>query len=328
VNYFITPDLKDMSGGNKYDLNILNYLNDNNYKLTNIFIIKYNDSLINIFIKINKLPRNSTLLIDGLIAAKMHLVINTLIKKYKIILLIHHPVSYENNKYGDTKLKLKEKVIFSKAHSIITVSYSMKKVIKKMLNYKKEIYVIKPGVDDIYHHNHVNVERTYNIVTTGSVIRRKNIEKCIDVLSYLDNKWTLSIIGDYDITDNYYKKLKLLINKHNLDNRVTFHGMIENETDLIMILKKSMIYICLSKYEGYGMANIEAATIGLPLVVTDLPVFRENLKGYNRKYINLKKINTIIDAVKDMAETKVHKNITAHKWKDVGYKFKRVLNES
>ena len=64
----------------------------------------------------------------------MNCLMNRIVRKYRVILLIHHPVSYENNKSGVISLKLKERMIFSKAHGLITVSKTMRKVIQKMLN--------------------------------------------------------------------------------------------------------------------------------------------------------------------------------------------------
>ena len=91
-------------------------------------------------------------------------------KKYKVILLIHHPVSYENSKFGEPSLKLKERAIFSKVHSLITVSKTMKKVIQSMLNTKKMIDVIEPGVDNIYLNRYIKNDENYNLVCVGSVI--------------------------------------------------------------------------------------------------------------------------------------------------------------
>ena len=327
MNYFITPDLKSISGGNKYDLNVIDYLNTHRCKIVNVMLKDINLLSYKFFFKINMIPKNSTLLIDGLVASKMNYLIKILSKKYTIILLIHHPVSYEENKNGDISSKLKERKVFSHAKRIITVSHTMKKIIKNMLTKNKNIDVIYPGVDNIYYQNKItNLSINHNIATTGSVIPRKNIEKCIETLSHLSEKWTLSIFGGFYDSDPYYKNLISKINYYNLENRVVFHNTIDDEKILIEHLKNSRVYLCLSKYEGYGMANIESATIGLPLVVADLPVFRENLRGFNRTYIDSKSPRAVADAIIKTSFDDNHINLRTRSWEDVGSSFKQVLN--
>jgi len=327
VNYFITPDLKSISGGNKYDLNVIDYLNTHRCKIVNVMLKDINLLSYKFFFKINRIPKNSTLLIDGLVASKMSHLIKILSKKYNIILLIHHPVSYEEKKNGDISYKLKERKVFSHAKRIITVSHTMKKIIKNMLTKNKNIDVIYPGVDNIYYQNKItNLSNNHNIATIGSVIPRKNIEKCIETLSHLDEKWTLSIFGGFYESDPYYKDLISKINYYNLEDRVNFHNSIDDEKILIEYLKKSRVYLCLSKYEGYGMANIESATIGLPLVVSDLPVFRENLRGFNRTYTDSKSARAVADAIINTSFDDNHINLRTRSWEDVGFSFKQVLN--
>ena len=323
--YFITPDLNSISGGNKYDINVLNYLNKNYCKVINISLTKHTSNRLLLYLRINRIPLHSTLIIDGLLAFNLSMIVDRLSIKYKVILLIHHPVSYELQKNGKIEHKLRERKIFSKADKIISVSNSMKKVINKMLNSKKNINVIKPAVDDIYRKQLLNNTNSKNIVTTGSVIPRKNIDKCIEVLSKLEEEWSLSIIGKYDVNDTYYKKLISYINSNKLNKRITFHNVIENQDDLINILRNSSVYICLSNYEGYGMANVESASLGLPLIVSDLPVFRENLIGYNRKYVDVNNPSLIAKAVKDISRVNDYKTVPVYNWKDVGLKFKKVL---
>ena len=324
--YFITPDLNSISGGNKYDINVLNYLNKNYCKVVNISPTKHTSNRSLLYLRINRIPLHSTLIIDGLLAFNLSNIVDKLSIKYKVILLIHHPVSYEHQKNGKIEHKLRERKIFSKADKIISVSNSMKKVINKMLNSKKIINVIKPAVDDIYRNQLLINTNNKKIVTTGSIIPRKNIDKCIEVLSKLEEDWSLSIIGKYDINDTYYKKLISHINNNNLHRRITFHNVIENQDDLINILKNSSVYICLSSYEGYGMANVESASLGLPLIVSDLPVFRENLRGYNRKYVDINNPDLIAQAVKDISRVNDYKTVPLYNWKDVGLKFKKVIN--
>ena len=327
MNYFITPDLKSISGGNKYDLNVIDYLNTHRCKIINVMLKDINLLSYKFFFKINMIPKNSTLLIDGLVASKMNYLIKILSKKYNIILLIHHPVSYEDNKNGEISYKLKERKVFSHAKRIITVSHTMKKIIKNMLTKNKNIDVIYPGVDNIYYQNKItNLSINHNIATIGSVIPRKNIEKCIETLSHLDEKWTLSIFGRFYDNDTYYKNLISKINYYNLENRVIFHNTIDDEKILIEHLKNSRVYLCLSKYEGYGMANIESATIGLPLVVSDLPVFRENLRGFNRTYTDSKSPRAVADAIIKTSFDDNHINLRTRSWEDVGFSFKQVLN--
>jgi glycosyltransferase involved in cell wall biosynthesis len=327
VNYFITPDLNSISGGNKYDLYVIDYLNTHRCKIVNIALKDINILSYKFFFKINMIPKNSTLLIDGLVASKMNYLIKILSKKYTIILLIHHPVSYEENKNGDISSKLKERKVFSHAQRIITVSKTMKKIIKNMLTKNKNIDVIYPGVDNIYYQNKItNLSINHNIATTGAVIPRKNIEKCIETLSQLSEKWTLSIFGGFYDSDPYYKNLISKINYYNLENRVVFHNTIDDEKILIEHLKNSRVYLCLSKYEGYGMANIESATIGLPLVVADLPVFRENLRGFNRTYTDSKSPRAVADAIIKTSFDDNHINLRTRSWEDVGFSFKQVLN--
>ena len=315
-----------MSGGNKYDINVINYLNKNYCKVVNISPNKHTSNILLFYLRINRIPSHSTLVIDGLLAFDLSNIADKLSKKYKVILLIHHPVSYENKKNGKIEHKLKERKIFSKASKIISVSSSMKKVIQKMLNSKKNINVIRPAVDDIFQQQTIHNTDTKIIVTTGSIIPRKNIDKCIEVLSKLEEEWSLSIIGKYDVNDIYYKKLISFINDNNLKNRVTFYNLIKNQADLISILKNSSVYICLSNYEGFGMANVESASLGLPLIVSDLPVFRENLRGYNRKYVNINEPEVIAKAIKEISNIKYDNTVTIYNWNDVGLKFKRVLH--
>ena len=158
------------------------------------------------------------------------------------------------------------------------------------------------------------------------MIPRKNIEACITSLKYLDNRWTLTIIGSYK-NDSYFKYLNNLIREFDLNKRVKFLGKIEENNDLINIIRKSKIYICLSQYEGYGMANVEAASLGIPLVVSNLPVFHENLKGFKRKYVDINCHESIAQAIEDLSNEEISViSKTPYRWSDAGNKFKRVLN--
>ena len=327
MNYFITPDLSNITGGNKYDKTILNYLKKIGFKIINICPKNSSVLTFNFLNTLNRLPKRSTLIIDGLLASKMYCFMNVIARKYRVILLIHHPISYENDKFGVITIKLKERIIFSKVYGLITVSKTMKIVIQKMLNNRKTIDVIQPGIDDIYLRNNQYGSKNYNLICVGSIIPRKNIESCIQALVHLDDKWKLLIVGKYEKDDNYFSHINRIISKLGLADRVKFLGVIDDHSDLFQILIDARIYMCMSHYEGYGIANVEAGALGLPLVVSDLPVFHENLKGFKRRYVNKNNYLEIAKAVCDLShDTTQNKNSSLLSWDDVGLKFKRVLD--
>ena len=144
---------------------------------------------------------------------------------------------------------------------------------------------------------------------------------------HLDDKWKLLIVGKYENDDNYFLNINEIISQLGLKNRVKFLGVINKHSDLFQILIDSRIYMCMSHYEGYGIANVEAGALGLPLVVSDLPVFHENLKGFKRKYVNKNNYLEIAKAVNDLShDISPNKNSSLMSWDDVGSKFKRVLD--
>lgn len=71
-----------------------------------------------------------------------------------------------------------------------------------------------------------------------------------------------------------FKKVKYV-----KDPRVIFTGFIEEE-DKWALYYMSHGFACFSKYEGYGIPVAEAMSAALPLVLTDIPVFREVVKDY------------------------------------------------
>ena len=118
MNYFITPDLSSITGGNKYDKKIINYLKKTGFKIANIFPQNSSALTFNFLNTINGLPKRSTLIIDGLLASKMYCLMNRIVRKYRVILLIHHPVSYENNKMEGCNNKKKQRFCNSNSSAL------------------------------------------------------------------------------------------------------------------------------------------------------------------------------------------------------------------
>ena len=104
---------------------------------------------------------------------------------------------------------------------------------------------------------------------------RKNIPEVIRRFSegeFLDSDY-LIIAGKEN--SKIFKKLDL----KDVGSKVIFTGFID-EQDKWVLYKMAFSFVCLSKYEGYGIPVKEALISGLPLILSDIPSFREIVKDY------------------------------------------------
>jgi glycosyltransferase involved in cell wall biosynthesis len=70
------------------------------------------------------------------------------------------------------------------------------------------------------------------------------------------------------------QKLNNLVKELNLDDLVRFEGWQEKE-NLVAYYKTANLFLTTSRYEGYGLAIVEATACGLPVVATDVGVALE-----------------------------------------------------
>ena len=75
------------------------------------------------------------------------------------------------------------------------------------------------------------------------------------------------------------KNLKNLVNKLNLADRVEFTGLL-NRDNVYERVRGFDAFIVSSLYEGFCNAMVEAAAIGVPLIVSNITTLREVLGGF------------------------------------------------
>lgn len=71
-----------------------------------------------------------------------------------------------------------------------------------------------------------------------------------------------------------WPKIKELVKKHEVDDKVLLPGVVGNVWSL---MKKAAVFISVSRYEGRPNVVLEAMACGCPLVVSDIPAHREIL---------------------------------------------------
>lgn len=119
----------------------------------------------------------------------------------------------------------------------------------------------------------------FTFLTIGRFVPVKNIEMQIKAMAEVVKKFPnikLQIIGDGPEKSNY----ELIIKNYELKESVILIGWQE---DLAEYYRKTDSFLMTSNYEGWGLVIIEAASHGLPIIMTDVgcagEIIRNNESG-------------------------------------------------
>ena len=103
----------------------------------------------------------------------------------------------------------------------------------------------------------------------GSLKNSKNYArtiKAINKIKKLDFLWQIAGNG------HLYKKLNNLVDKFKLNKKIEFLGHVNDVNEL---LDNANIFLIPSKWEGFGLAAVEAMHSSLPIVASDVDGLRE-----------------------------------------------------
>ena len=191
--------------------------------------------------------------------------------------IVIHDLTYEiyPEFYTPHELKL-QKIIVKRsaqvAKGIITNSESTKKDLVKFYNIDpSKIYVIYPEISEALKREHKD-KKAYNykyILCVGNIQPRKNFINIIKAFAELPNKdLHLIIVGKkQDLVE--YEKIKKLVNKYKLVNRVHITGYVTNK-ELRNLYRDSELLLYPSFYEGFGFPIVEAFANSAPVITSNI----------------------------------------------------------
>lgn len=104
------------------------------------------------------------------------------------------------------------------------------------------------------------------IIALGRLSAQKNYPLLLNAMAEVADA-TLEIVGAGEDED----ALRALAVRLRIADRVRFVGLVTRE-EALALAADADIFVQVSRYEGHSLALIEAARLGLPLVVSDVPV--------------------------------------------------------
>ena len=108
------------------------------------------------------------------------------------------------------------------------------------------------------------------LIFVGRLEPQKDPELILRALAPIRKPWALAMVG----VGSLESQLKELAEELKISARVSFLGRREDVPEL---LADHDLFLFPSRWEGFGLAVIEAAAAGVPVLASDLPVLRELL---------------------------------------------------
>ncbi len=283
---------------------------------------------------------------QGIIPPNLSRLVKTIVTIHDLTFYRYpHTMAFDN--YWVNRFLLKRSIV--NASKVVAVSYSTAKDIRYYLDGKRfeaKISVIHSGIDTNrfaqvskkdakeFMLNKFNLSNPY-ILFVGTLEPRKNIAGLLSAFKILKEKFnsehSLLLAGARG-----WKASKIFRVYKSLDfkkGEVRFLGYV-SEDYLSMIYCAADIFVIPSLYEGFGFPPLEAMACGIPVVASDIPVFREVL-GKSALLVNPQEPQEIAGGIYDILTNKRLrgrlvqdglKRAKAFSWKDSAEKMIKLLN--
>jgi glycosyltransferase involved in cell wall biosynthesis len=145
---------------------------------------------------------------------------------------------------------------------------------------KKNITIIHHGVNlDDKPKRFLPKNKMKTAIFLGAISKDKGIFDALKVFSEIyrkDDSWKFWIVGRAD--ENIQKEVKKSIKQLGISKNVTIWGFVNNKRKF-ELLAKSYVMVNPSIREGWGLVNIEANSVGTPVIAYDVSGCRDSIKN-------------------------------------------------
>lgn len=262
---------------------------------------------------------------------------NTLPLFYPNKLVTIHDIIYAkyplNNIYSKY-YRFAHLVMLKHARHIITVSEFSKKEISAHFHIdENKISVVYNAVDGKFKPQLSHQHKKY-ILGVSTIAYHKNYFRLLLAFSRLQHKYIqLKIVGG--INHKIFGMGDLQIIRQVSDNHnVEYLGRVDDDK-LIELYSNACCFVYPSLYEGFGLPPLEAQACGCPVILSDIPVFRE-VYGDSAIYVDpyspediAEKIQMLLDdeRLRDILIQNGFENAKKYTWENSAKSFFKVLDK-
>jgi len=232
---------------------------------------------------ISSLPDGAVLIIDGLALPAFESRLRRDVVRLCVVALIHHLLADETGLEAAEKYALQEveqRSLGVMRHVVVT-SRATAAAVRSLGVSGTKISVVEPGTNQpevllrttpgtrpgtkMAKHE-CGANGVIELISVGALIPRKGHLTLLQALApHRSMAWRLTCFGSLDADLQEVAKIRALIEREDLTDRVNLAGEVDDK-DLHIAYSDADIFVLASEFEGYGMAFAEALAYGLPVV--------------------------------------------------------------
>lgn len=202
-------------------------------------------------------------------------------RKYQVILTLHDLIYYSHPHapkflpapirwgwYLFHQVYWPQRLLLNRANAVATVSETTASLIRQHHLTKKHIGLVSNAPSGSFIRRDINAQPRKTLLYMGSFMEYKNVETLIDGMRHLPD-YELHLLSP--ITSQRREELEARVSS---GAKVRFHNGV-SDAEYEDLLRQCTALVTLSREEGYGLPLVEAMSMGTPVIVTDMPIFRE-----------------------------------------------------
>jgi glycosyltransferase involved in cell wall biosynthesis len=195
--------------------------------------------------------------------------------------------------------RLVASIAITKAAQILVPAKTIKQTLLKFYPQAQgKIKVTPEGHSDSFGQIKTTTKPKKQLIYVGSLYPHKNIEVVIKALKNLPD-FQLKIVGARNI---FLEETKALVKKYEVKSQVDFTGYLTDQ-ELNNLLAQSWALVQPSFSEGFGLTGVEAMAAGIPVIASDIPIFREVYQDAPI-YFKPHQANSFVEALKQLTTKK------------------------
>ncbi|MFW5852895.1 MAG: glycosyltransferase family 4 protein [Nanoarchaeota archaeon] len=233
------------------------------------------------------------------------------------------------------------KKILNNSSGLIALTQENVEQYNDILDCNDKISIIPNGINDYKKtsKNRKLLEKMGNpkrvILFLGRIVEYKGCQYIIDALPEILERYPNTVAAFVGIDGGYTGKLKQRADNLDVGKRCFFSGAVD---DIEPYINLADVFVFPSRGEGFGIAPVEAMSVGVPAILADMGGLRYVLKDIGGLSIDMEKNvpEQISKNVLDIFEGKLHKNLAKdgeknareYKWSKIASKTLEFLNSS